>query len=176
MVDRDFVICPSCGERNIRGEDLCWNCMMGLADIDVPETAQPVSESAFTRPLSNLRLRQPVIVAPSDPVRRVIEVMRQDPAGAAVIVSDGKAAGIFTERDVLMRIAGHPERLDEPVAHYMTPDPEVVDDADMMAVVLNRMGDGGFRHLPVTVNGEIGGMVTANDVARWVLLNYFDED
>jgi CBS domain-containing protein len=169
----DFIICPSCGERNIQGEDLCWNCMAGLSAIDIPETAQPISESALTRPLSSLRLRLPATIAPTQPVSDAIALLRANPAGAIVVVDGGTITGIFTERDVLHRVAGK-ANLPEPVGTFMTPDPVVVSEDDMMAVVLNKMGDGGFRHLPIARNGDLVGMVTAKDVARWVLLNYFD--
>ncbi|OAI39952.1 hypothetical protein AYO38_01265 [bacterium SCGC AG-212-C10] len=170
----DFIICPSCGERNIQGEDLCWNCMAGLSAIDIPETAQEISESALTRPLSSLRLRAPASIESSRLVSEAVALLRTSPSGAVVVTDRGEITGIFTERDVLQRIAGRGVAQGDAVSLYMTANPVVVSEDDMMAVVLNKMGDGGFRHLPVARKGDLVGMVTAEDVARWVLLNYFD--
>jgi CBS domain-containing protein len=64
--------------------------------------------------------------------------------------------------------------LDEPVAFSMTPDPVVLRDDDMMAYALNKMGDGGFRHIPVVRDGELVGMVTIHDIMAWILGKYFD--
>jgi CBS domain-containing protein len=56
----------------------------------------------------------------------------------------------------------------------MTPDPVVLRDDDTMAMALNKMGDGGFRHIPIVKSGELVGIITARDVMSWVLGKYFD--
>jgi CBS domain-containing protein len=148
--------------------------MAGLSAIDIPDTAQPVSESALTRPLSSLRLRPPASIAADRPVSEAIGLLREHASRAVVVTDRGEITGIFTERDVLRRVAGQRVPPDTAIAEVMTTDPVVVSEDDMMAVVLNKMGDGGFRHLPVVRGGDLVGMITAVDVARWVLLNYFD--
>jgi len=50
----------------------------------------------------------------------------------------------------------------------------VLRDDDTMAMALNKMGDGGFRHIPIVRGGELVGMITARDVMGWVLGKYFD--
>ena len=121
-----------------------------------------------------MRLSKPRTVSPQASVREAIAAMKDDPLGAVVVTQDGAVAGIFTERDVLKRIAGQPQLLDGPVSAYMTADPVVLRDDDLMAVALNKMGDGGFRHIPITRDGQLVGMVTARDVMAWVLGRYFD--
>lgn len=64
--------------------------------------------------------------------------------------------------------------MDQPVARFMTPDPVVMRDDDMMAVALNKMGDGGFRHMPVMRDRELVGMITVRDIMNWLLGRYFD--
>jgi CBS domain-containing protein len=56
----------------------------------------------------------------------------------------------------------------------MTPDPVVLREDDTMAFALNKMGDGGFRHVPVVRDGELVGMITVRDIMNWVLGRYFD--
>lgn len=167
------VVCPSCGFKNIEGADTCENCMADLRTIDVPGTKQIASESDLARPISSLRCSAARSIAPEESVREAIKLMRQDVTGAVVVVSDGKVAGIFTERDVLKKVAGLVEALDAPVSVYMTPDPVVLREDDMVAVALNKMGDGGFRHIPVVRRGELVSMLTARDVMNWVLGRYF---
>lgn len=171
---RNIVVCPSCGAENIQGTDTCENCLGDLRAIDVPDTAQIASESDLTRPISSMRLAKPLTVLVNATVRDAIAVLRQDAAGAAVVVSGTSIVGIFTERDVLKKVAGKAGAQDAPVTAYMTPDPIVLRDDDMMAVALNKMGDGGFRHIPVTRDGELVAMVTAQDVMGWVLGRHFD--
>jgi CBS domain-containing protein len=171
---RNIVICPSCGAENIEGADVCERCMMDLSSIDVPESTQVVNESDLTIPISAVRMTRPTTVGPMQTVREAIAQMREDPTGAVVVVENGQVVGIFTDRDVLKKTAARKGVMDEPVALYMTHDPVVLREDDTMAYALNKMGDGGFRHIPVVRDGELVGMVTVRDVMNWLLGRYFD--
>lgn len=170
----NIVVCPSCGAENIEGADNCERCLSDLRSIDVPETTQVVSESDLLIPISSVRMTKPRVVSPSQSVREAVATMKDDPTGAVVVVSEGKTVGIFTDRDVLKKIAAKAGALDEQVGKYMTHDPVVLREDDTMAYALNKMGDGGFRHIPVTREGELVGMITVRDVMNWVLGRYFD--
>lgn len=171
---RNIVVCPSCGSENIEGADSCERCTMDLSGIDVPESVQVVSESDLNISISAVRMTRPKTVAPMQTVREAIAEMKGDPSGAVVVVDSGQVAGIFTDRDVLKKAAARSAILDEPVALYMTPDPVVLREDDTMAYALNKMGDGGFRHIPVVRDGELVGMITVRDIMSWVLGRYFD--
>lgn len=171
---RNVVVCPSCGTENIEGVDTCEHCTMDLRSVDVPESTQVVSESDLTLPVSSVRLSRPRTVMVTQTVREAIAAMKNDPAGAVVVMDGTTVAGIFTDRDVTMRVAGKPDVIDAPIARYMTPDPVVMRDDDMMAVALNKMGDGGFRHMPVMRDTELVGLITVRDIMNWVLGRYFD--
>lgn len=173
IISTNSVVCPSCGAANIEGVDTCEHCLADLSSIDVPETRQTVSESDLTLPVSSIRFSQPQTVNINASVREAIDAMLQGTSGAVVVLDGTKVAGIFTERDVLKRIAGRPELQGQPISEYMTHDPVVLRDDDMMAYALNKMGDGGFRHIPVTRDGQLIGVVTARDVMSWVLGKYF---
>jgi CBS domain-containing protein len=87
----------------------------------------------------------------------------------AVLVTEGKQlVGILTERDVLRAVA---RGIDESttVADWMTHDPETLepDESTEHAAVL--MIHGGFRHLPITENDEVVGMLSIRDLMRVVL-------
>lgn len=170
---RSIVVCPSCGFENIQGVDSCESCMADLRGLDVPETRQVASESDLALPVSSIRFSKPQTVEPTATVGEAVAAMRHGSAGAVVIVEGTAVLGILTERDVLKRIAGRDELLDAPITVHMTPDPVDLRDNDMMAYALNKMGDGGFRHIPVTRDGELIGIVTARDVMAWVMGKYF---
>ena len=171
---RNIVVCPRCGSENIEGVDTCENCMMDLRSIDVPEGEQIASESDLTRPISSVRLSKPRTVPLGASVREAVALMQNDATGAVVVLSGTEIAGIYTERDLLKKVSNLPADLDKPVTAFMTPDPVVLRDSDMMAWALNKMGDGGFRHIPVVSAGQLVGIVTARDIMQWVLGRYFD--
>lgn len=170
----NLIACPRCGEENIEGSDSCANCLADLSVSGAPASWAPVSETDLMAPLSKLRLRPPATVPTTASVREALALLLGEPGGGLVVVDGGRIAGVFTERDVLKKIAGRVGRMDDPVSRHMTKDPVVLRVDDSMAVALNKMGIGGFRHVPVTRDGDLVGLVTARDLMSWAMGQYFD--
>lgn len=170
-----YVICPSCRERNLHGDDSCWSCQQSLTDLELPAHADDRKENELelNRPLSAMRLRKAVKVQSTASTAEAIAALQRDEDGAVLVMNGLDIAGIFTERDVLMKVAGVEGALERPVTAFMTPDPVKLTPTDRMNVVLNKMGVSSFRHIPVVQDGEVVGMVTGTDVMRWVILQYF---
>ena len=51
----------------------------------------------------------------------------------------------------------------------MTADPVVLRPDDSIAVAINKMAVGGFRHIPLVVDGQATGIVSARDVFKHIL-------
>jgi CBS domain-containing protein len=88
--------------------------------------------------------------------------------GAALVLDDGRLAGILTERDVLRAVArglGDSMR----VGDCMTARPETIapDDTTAHAAVL--MLHGGFRHLPVVEGDDLVGVISIRDLVPLLL-------
>ncbi|MGI8926833.1 MAG: CBS domain-containing protein [Tepidiformaceae bacterium] len=147
--------------------------MSDLRSIDVPVTSQVDSDSALSEPIGDARLSKPTTIEATATVAVALDVLRRDPNGAVVVVDGARVTGIFTERDVLKSVAGRPEALSRPLTEFMTHDPVVLREDDSMAVALNKMGAGGFRHIPLLRDGKLVALVTANDVMSWVMDRFF---
>ena len=93
--------------------------------------------------------REPVTVAVDAPVSEAIATMREHRVGCLVALDNGRLAGIFTERDLIVRVYAKGTSLDTPVRELMTADPVVTRTDDPLHVALAHMFKGGFRHLPV---------------------------
>ena len=119
------------------------------------------------------------LLEPAEPIRLTGEASVQDAIGhmvaqhrAAVVVVDaeGRLTGIFTERDVLIRVLG--ERRDPahtPLAEVMTPNPETLTFQDRICFAVNRMSTAGFRTIPLLDEGRRPiGIITVNDVVKWL--------
>lgn len=109
--------------------------------------------------------RESVTIEMGSSVTEAAKRMAQARKGAVLVVSDGRLRGIFTERDLLMRVVA--QGLDPsatPVEKVMT-DKLVVGNADEpYQWGLDRMVQAGCRHLPL-VNGErMVGMVSRRDL------------
>jgi len=173
MATGNVIVCPGCGHLNIEGFDECENCLSDLRTVDVPVTAQPETESHLSGPLCDVKLSAPLMVSPETTVRAVIAAMQDHGTTAAVVVESGALRGIFTDRDVLKRVALQDLPVETPISEVMTPDPVALRETDSMAVALNKMGTGGFRHIPLLRDGEVVSMLTARDALRWVMGWYF---
>ena len=76
--------------------------------------------------------------------------------------------GIFTDRDAVLKVGGL-ERAARPIGGLMTRDPVVLRHDETIAVAINKMAVGGFRHIPIVEDGRPTGVVTARDVFRHLI-------
>jgi CBS domain-containing protein len=75
----------------------------------------------------------------------------------AVVVSDDemKVLGIISERDIIRAISANGrDVLDNPVSQYMTQNVHTVQENTPVLAVMDLMTRGGFRHVPVVVDGN----------------------
>jgi CBS domain-containing protein len=147
--------CPSCGHENIDGTDRCDNCLAPFRDLDVPraDLAEGLARSVMEDNLGRLEQEETITVTSETPALDVVHLMRRANSGCALVVNDGKLAGIFTEHDVLRKMTGvEAPSLATPVKELMSPNPEVLHEQDSVAVALNKMSTGRYRHIPVKKN------------------------
>jgi len=92
----------------------------------------------------------PLTVNVGATLAEVIGRMQAEHRGYVAVLKDGKLAGIFTERDLLLRVAGRQLRFDQTaVDSYMTTDPITLPAGASVAYALNLMVVEGFRHIPI---------------------------
>lgn len=164
------MICPNCGFDNLPGSEECAKCLQDLTHLD-----RPAPHDRYERRLldDSVNLLEPVptlIAKPTDSVRSAIKTLVDHNVGALVVVdTKGVPIGILSERDLLMRAVGiHTDYLDLPVGEIMTRNPECVDVGANIAFALHKMDGGDYRHLPVTRNGKLMGMISVRDMLRYV--------
>jgi CBS domain-containing protein len=107
-------------------------------------------------------------VEPALPLTEVARRMVAKDVGAVLVTEGKQLVGILTERDVLRAVARGIDA-STTAGDWMTRDPETLepDESTQQAAVL--MIHGGFRHLPVTENDEVVGMLSIRDLMRVVL-------
>lgn len=108
-------------------------------------------------------------VPPQATVQAAVQKMVEARIGAVVVVDQGALVGIFTERDVLVRVVNcSRDPVTTPVAHVMTHDPVTIDATTTIEDVLDQHSGKEFRHLPVIDEGELVGIVSFRDIYRWL--------
>ena len=127
------------------GDDVYFEISRGTREFDA---------SLVREPLSSVPVREPLILSAADTATAAMRAMQREHRGCVIVTDDGtrdcKLLGIFTERDVLLRIVDrgkNPATL--PIGEVMTPEPECLAVDSTVAHALNKMSVGGFRHVPV---------------------------
>jgi signal-transduction protein with cAMP-binding, CBS, and nucleotidyltransferase domain len=147
------MLCPSCGYDNIEGADRCEECLTSLFNLDESQGGKrELARSVMEDDLSQLE-KEFLAVAPDASANEVVNQMKQARLGCALVLDHGKLVGIFTERDLLSKLTGiSAQPLTTPVKHLMSVNPEVLRETDSVAVALNKMSMGHYRHIPVQMS------------------------
>jgi CBS domain-containing protein len=149
--------------------DSCEECGQDLRSLDIPSAKDGLQQVLVETPLREVGLLPPNIVAPGDSVLEAVRLMQKTRHGSVLVVEDGKLVGIFTERDVLDRIAGEAVDLAElPVQVVMTPKPQYLGEDDALAFAVHRMAVGHYRHIPVLRDGHPIGFVSIRGVLKFL--------
>lgn len=109
-----------------------------------------------------------ITVAPSAMIIQAVGAMSKAEVGSVLVLEDGALLGILTERDVLRafdHMHADPARV-SPISKGMTRDPQTIDPDATVGEAMDKMLDGGFRHLPVMDGGTLVGIVSMRDLAR----------
>src|SRR5262245_28510147 len=135
-----LMICPRCGHNNFDGADRCANCIEPLRDRDVPQPTAGFQGLLMEARISAVAENAPIMIAPETSGGDAVRLMKQRRIGCVLVVSAGKLAGIFTERDLLLKLIGTTPALDTlSIRDYMTPGPETVEGGDSLRIALNKM-------------------------------------
>lgn len=108
----------------------------------------------------------PATVTSGASVLEAVEVMAENGVGAVAVVDGGEMRGIFTERDVMMRVVlRHRSPRDTRVGEVMTSPAETITDETSEEDALVHMVERHVRHLPiVNIHGKISGMLSIRNL------------
>src|SRR5262245_41866485 len=102
-----LMLCPWCEHDNLPGEDLCGNCLQDLTHLDRPAAQDRVERSLMDDPVRVFGPRRPVTLTPEATVGQAMQVMLSYNIGAVLVVDrTGTLLGVFSERDLLTKVAG----------------------------------------------------------------------
>jgi len=109
-----------------------------------------------------------VVAAPDESVRTGLARMREHDVGSLLILDGGRPTGMFTERDAITKILGHPERLAAPLARYMASPVICVPTGAMIYKVILYMRQKGVRRMAVIAeDGNLAGILTQRHILAY---------
>lgn len=117
-------------------------------------------------PIGQIVRRQPVRVSPDAFLGEVVSALRERGRGAVLVEENGQVTGIFSERDVMLRIDhGDPSWQSRQVREVMTKVPRTIREDQPIEDAINSMLTGGHRHLPIVdASGHLLGIVSIRDI------------
>ena len=108
----------------------------------------------------------PVSVPPGATALEAVQAMAEEGVGAVAVVEDGKLRGVFTERDVMLRVVlrGRDARQIR-MTDVMTSPVETAADETTAEEALNFMVERHIRHLPIVdAAGKVRGMLSIRNL------------
>ncbi|MCE9589058.1 MAG: CBS domain-containing protein [Planctomycetes bacterium] len=147
-----------------------------LKNYEKPSYADALERSLSEDPVTVMETTPFRTITPDTKIEKAMRMMVEDDLACLMVEDRGRLVGIFSERDVLNRIAEDFEAIKHgPIRVVMTRDPVYIHDTDSPAVALNLMAVGGFRHIPILdVDDRIVGILGPIRVVRY--LQRFLED
>lgn len=123
--------------------------------------------------VSHLNLTGFSRVATGTTVYETISRMRAERHNVCLITAENKLIGIFTDRDVLRKVAANPETLNQPIDSVMTHTPITILPDSSAAIALRLMDQNHFRNLPaVDEEGNIVGNMTHLAIVNYLATRY----
>ena len=126
-----------------------------------------LDQRMIREPIRLLAPRPPLALPPTATVSAAVDLMRGHRVGCVLVVEGQRLVGIFTERDLLLKLRHTDDA--RPLREVMTADPEALVPDDRICFAINRMHNAGYRTVPlVDPEHRPIGIVTVNDVVGWL--------
>jgi len=124
--------------------------------------------SAMLRPLAVMMTRDIRAIAPDSTLADAARMMRTAKVGALMVQAEGSYVGILTETDLVRKaMAEHVDPEQEQVRRVMST-PLITIEIDRSAHdASDLMSEKGIRHLAITEDGQIVGVISVRDLLRY---------
>lgn len=111
-------------------------------------------------------------ISPSATVAVAVRRMNERGIGSLIVMEGERLIGIFTERDVLVRLvdAGQ-EAARVTVREVMSAEVVTIEPDTTVEQAMRLMTDRRCRHLPVVDDARVVGMISIGDLTRWLVLD-----
>ena len=129
-----------------------------------------LEQALSEEPVAAIQARPYTSISPHATVSEAVQLLASRHVSCALVEENGKLVGLFTDRDLLNKVALESELLSHPVCEVMTKDPVFVYDTDSSGAALCVMAVAGHRHVPVLDREHrIIGIVTPQRITSFLL-------
>lgn len=108
-------------------------------------------------------------LSPRDPLSRMAQLILAGTQHDFPVIDDGeRIVGVVTRDDFLTALTKHGQSI--AISAVMRNSPPEVDSYDMVETALMRIQESGFPALPVTHAGQLVGIITAENIAEYLMI------
>lgn len=142
-----------------------------LNNYEPREYSDAIQEALAEETVAAIRSRPYAEISPDKSVYGALQALAGLKVASLLVVEDGRLVGVFTERDVLERVALRFREVKQlTVRDVMTVEPVVVYDTDPAGAALSAIAVAGYRHVPVVdVRNSVVGVISPRRVFEFLL-------
>lgn len=140
-----------------------------------PKYDDPLEQALADEPVTAIQSHPYASVTPDTTIGEAIGKLTGDEIACLLVEEDGKLVGVFSDRDILDKVALEYEAVkNKSVREVMTTDPVYVFDNDSASAALCVMAVSGYRHVPVVdIEHKLVGIISPQRVTGF-LKKHFD--
>ena len=129
------------------------------------------------RPVREILSRDTLVAGPPEmTVREAARRMAEHVCGSILVLDAETLVGIFTERDLLLRVIAAGRDPDATrVAEVMTRSPDTIAAGAPVKEAIRRMDEFGYKHLPVMEGDRVVGVIAVEDIPIGELVGMSEE-
>ncbi len=147
-----------------------------LENYDPKSYGDDLEAALAEAPTSQIQHRPHASIAPDESVAAAVKKLASEKIGCLMVEENGKLVGVFTEREVLNKVALEPHVQQLPVRQVMTANPIYVYEDDPTGAAPCVMAVNGFRHVPVVdLDEHVLGIVSPQRVTSFLLKHFNDK-
>ena len=141
-----------------------------LNDFEQREYSDSLERALSEQPVSDIVSHPVTTVTPDTSIHDAMQRMDMRGISCVMVVEEDHLLGVFTERDVLNKVADkYHELKNHPVNEVMTADPVTVYETDPASAALCVIAVSGLRHVPVLdVDQKLVGVVSPRRVTSFL--------
>ncbi len=141
-----------------------------LENYDPKKYADPLEEALAEESVTAIQHEPYESIPPDTTVKAAVKKLAGLHIACLLVEQQGNLSGVFSDRDVLDKVALQYEELqDRPVSEVMTKNPVYVYETDSAAAALAVMVVSGHRHVPVlNVRDKLVGIVSPQRVSAFL--------
>lgn len=128
----------------------------------------PIHSGTIQRPLAVLMQRVLQTISPDATVLEAAQLMREAKVGALLVQDHGDYCGIVSESDLVRKCMAESKLAHETLIQVLMSQPLIsIDIARSAHDASDLMAEHGIRHLAITEDGQVTGILSVRDLLRY---------